>query len=92
MGTILNIQKELTQRKFSKKYNEIKTDKMKRLLILIMYVPLISLSQEGFEFVYEDTMNVRCISSFSDNQNFIISLGYVKNPTTNLYDALIVMV
>ncbi len=62
---------------------------MKKLLFIIFLIPLTSISQEGFEFIFEDTLSASCVSSFTDNQNFIISLGTSKNPTTDLNDALI---
>jgi len=62
---------------------------MKKLLFFILFIPYTSSSQVGFEFIYEDTISAGCVSSFTDNQNFIISLGTSKNPTTDLNDALV---
>lgn len=55
----------------------------------MLFFPIASFSQEGFEFTFVDSISASCVSSFKDNQNFIISLGTTKNPITDLYDALI---
>ncbi len=96
MGMILNILPEITQLKFNK--NELmkyvykfcyKDYKMKKLFLIILIFPFASYSQEGFEYIYEDTIHSGCISSFMDNQGFHISVGGTKDPNTMLNDALI---
>ena len=62
---------------------------MKKLLFFIIFIPLVSFSQEGFEFIYEDSTSTACTSSFVDSENYIISLGSSRNTNTGIYDALI---
>lgn len=62
---------------------------MKNLLFFVLIIPLVSFSQEGFEYIFDDTLDSKCYSSFMDNQGYIITLGFINNPTTDLYDALI---
>ncbi|MEZ5197836.1 MAG: hypothetical protein R2764_16045 [Bacteroidales bacterium] len=62
---------------------------MKNLLFIVLFIPLVSLSQVGFEYILEDTIDSKCYSSFMDDQGYIVSLGTIYNPTSDLYDALI---
>jgi hypothetical protein len=62
---------------------------MKKILVIIFLSPLLSYSQNSFEYIYEDSITAWCVSSFLDNQDFLISIGGSKDPSTMLFDALI---
>ncbi|NOX45840.1 MAG: hypothetical protein GXO89_02555 [Chlorobi bacterium] len=57
--------------------------------ILLAILPFWVSAQDGFEFIIEDTLSIKCFSTFIDDTGNYISLGLSGNPSNYTYDAMI---
>ncbi|RLD56009.1 MAG: hypothetical protein DRJ05_12010 [Bacteroidetes bacterium] len=53
--------------------------KIKYVIVLLLF-PIILVSQNSFEFVFEDTISAWCYSTFIDSEDFFVTIGKSVNP------------
>jgi len=67
---------------------------MKANLIIFSSVFLVFIaelnSQNSFEFIYQDSLNSYCSSTFQDDQGYFVSLGSISNQNYSNIDGLII--
>ncbi|MEZ5199224.1 MAG: hypothetical protein R2764_23415 [Bacteroidales bacterium] len=59
------------------------------IIFSVLFIPYNLISQESFEFVIHDTLNTHGISTFTDSQDFIITVGVSGDSDSSEFYAMI---